>query len=88
MPTFRDHPEASPTNNHVEWEIRPTEIWRIVIPGTRSVQGALDQGVLMSIFRTLKRRGYNPIATLVSTLREYVRTGHLPLFPPVVTSEE
>ncbi|MFB3786736.1 MAG: hypothetical protein ACE15F_10235 [bacterium] len=56
--------------------------------GNRSDQGALTHGVLMSIFRTLKRRGYHPITTLVSALREYVRTGHLPPFPPVITSEE
>jgi len=48
----------------------------------------LTQGILMTVFRTLKRRGYNPIATLVAALREYVRTGHLPPFPPVRTSEE
>ena len=59
-----------------------------IMYGNRSDEGALTQGVLMSIFRTLKRRGYNPIVTLVSALREYVRTGHLPPFPPVITSEE
>ncbi len=55
--------------------------------GHRSDQGALTQGVLMSLFRTLKRRGYNPIAILVAAQREYDRTGHLPPFPPVITSE-
>lgn len=34
------------------------------------VPGALTQEVLMSIFRTLKRRVYNPIATLIAALRE------------------
>ena len=64
------------------------EFWHKAIQINRGDEGALTQGVLMTVFRTLKRRGYNPIATLVSALREYVRTGHLPPFPPVSTSEE
>ncbi len=77
-----------PTNNHGEREVRFTVLIRKIMYGNRSDQGTLTQGVLMSIFRTLKWRGYNPIATLDSALREYVRTGYLPPFPPVLTSEE
>ena len=86
--TFLSHPEVPATNNHGEHEVRSAVLIRKIIYGNRSDEGALTQGVLMSIFRTLKRRGYNPIATLVAALREYVRTGHLPPFPPVITSEE
>jgi len=56
--------------------------------GNRRDVGAGTQAGLMSILRTLKRRGYNPIATLVAALREFIRTGHMPPFPPVCTSEE
>ena len=51
--------------------------------GEREVRVA----VLMTIISTL-RGGYNPITTLVSALREYVRAGHLPPFQPVRISEE
>jgi len=86
--TFLSHPEVPATNNHGEREVRFAVLLRKIIYGNRSDEGALTQGVLMTIFRTLKRRGYNPIATLVSALREYVRTGNLPLLPPVRTTEE
>ncbi|HOL94194.1 MAG TPA: transposase [bacterium] len=84
---FLSHPEVPATNNHRECEVRFAVLMRKIMYGNRSDEGALTQGVLMSIFRTLKRRGYNPIATLVAALREYVRTGHLPPFPPVSTSD-
>jgi len=86
--TFLTHPEVSPTNNHAEREIRFAVLLRKIIYGNRSESGALTQSVLMTIFRTLKRRGYNPIDTLVSALQEYIRTGKLPPFPPVATSTE
>lgn len=84
--TFLDHPEVPSDNNHAEREIRSAVIMRKVIYGNRSDEGALTQSVLMTVFRTLKRRGYNPITTLVSALREYIRTGKLPPFPPVISS--
>ena len=86
--TFLSHPEVPATNNHGEREVRFAVLIRKIMYGNRSDEGALTQGVLMTIFRTLKRRGYNPISILVSALQEYVRTGHLSPFPPVRTSEE
>ena len=59
------------------------EVPATINPCEREIRSA----VLMTIFNTL-RGGYNPITTLVSALREFVRTGHLPPFPPVRTSEE
>ena len=85
--TFLTHPEVPATNNQGEREIRMAVLIRKIIYGNRSDHGALTQAVLMTVFRTLKRRGYNPIQILVSALRDYVRTGHLPPFPPVITSE-
>jgi hypothetical protein len=37
--------------------------------------------MLMSIYRTLKLRGHNPIATVANALRTYVRTGTLSPLP-------
>ncbi len=85
--TFLSHPEVPATNNHGESGIHSTVLIREIMYSNRSDQGALTQGVLMSIFRPLKRRDYNPIGILFSALREYLRTGHLPPFPPVSTSE-
>jgi len=81
-------PEVFAANNHGEREVRFAVLIRKIMYGNRSDQGALIQGVLMSIFRNLKRRGCNPIALLVAALREFVRTGHRSPFPPVSTSEE
>ncbi|MEW6238118.1 MAG: transposase [Candidatus Omnitrophota bacterium] len=84
---FLKNPEVPATNNQTEREIRTAVLIRKIIYSNRSKKGALTQSVLMTIFRTLKRRGYNPIQTLVAALREYIRTGHLPPFPPFLTSD-
>ena len=79
--TFLDHPEVPPTNNHVERELRPAVIWRKVMQGNRSDRGAGTQAGLMSILRTLQRRGYKAIDTLVEYLQISLRDGKLPPFP-------
>ena len=84
---FLTHPNVPSDNNHGEREIRMAVIMRKMSYGNRSEDGALTQSVLMTVLRTLKRRGYNPIVTLVSALAEYIRTGKLPQFPPVLTSD-
>ncbi|MEW6234245.1 MAG: transposase [Candidatus Omnitrophota bacterium] len=84
---FLKNSEVPATNNQAEREIRMAVLIRKIIYGNRSKEGALTQSVLMTIFRTLKRRGYNPIQTLAAALREYIRTGHLPPFPPFLTSD-
>ncbi len=35
----------------------------------------------MSIYRTLKQRGHNPLETIVSAVRAYLKTGKLPPLP-------
>jgi transposase len=35
----------------------------------------------MSVYRTLKLRGHDPIGTIVSALRTYLTTGQLPPLP-------
>jgi len=79
--TFLVEPEVQPTNNPAEREIRPAVIIRKNSLGNRSEKGADCQAVLMSIYRTLKRRGLNPIDTIVEALKEYVKTGVLPPLP-------
>jgi len=49
--------------------------------------GAATQAVLMSIYRTLKLRGHNPMDAIADALRTYLTTGQLPPLPaPVIAS--
>ena len=41
----------------------------------------------MSIYRTLKLRGHNPIATVSNALRTYVQTGTLPPLPKAIVAD-
>jgi len=84
--TFLECPEVPSDNNHAEREIRFAVLIRKIIYGNRSDKGAVTQSVLMTILRTLKRRGFNPIDTLVNALHEYISTGTLPSFPTINTS--
>lgn len=84
--TFLDHAEVPHDNNTGERAIRPAVIIRKNSYANRSEEGADMQAVLMSIFRTLKQRGHNPLRTIVSALRTYVKTGKLPPLPTKVTS--
>jgi len=43
------------------------------------------QAVLMSIYRTLRQRGHNPIQTIVAAVRTYLKTGSLPPLPARTT---
>ena len=79
--TFLERPEVPADNNHAERQIRPAVIQRKNILCNRSADGAEVQGVLMSIFRTLKLRGHDPTRTIAAALREFVRTGKLPPLP-------
>ena len=62
--TFLDHPEVPSDNNHAEREIRPAVIARKNSYANGSADGAEIQSVLMSVFRTLKQRGHNPVSAL------------------------
>jgi hypothetical protein len=68
--------------NHGERAIRPAVIIRKNTHGNRSQRGADCQAVLMSIYRTLKQRGHNPLQTITHALIEYVTTGKVPALPP------
>jgi len=83
---FLSHPEVPPTNYHGEREIRPALIMRKMIQGNQSEAGAKTQSILMTVFRTLKRRGYNPVDAVVNALKTAIRTGQLPPLPPPLPS--
>ena len=46
-----------------------------------SEDGAETQAILMSVFRTLKQRGHNPVSAVSIAVREYLKTGQLPSLP-------
>jgi transposase len=85
--TFLDHPDVPSDNNHAEREIRPAVIIRENSLCNRSENGATVQAILMSVYRTLKLRGLDPLETIVSALKDYVRTGVLPPLPGSNTSD-
>jgi len=84
--TFLDHDGVSADNNHGEREIRPAVIIRKNSLCNRSEKGADMQAVMMSIYRTLKLRGHDPIRTVAAAVRAYLQTGKLPLLPAPGTS--
>jgi transposase len=79
--TFLDHPEVPFDNNHAERMIRPAVIIRKNSYANGSMAGADLQAVLMSIYRTIKQRGHNPIQTIIAAVRTYLKTGSLPPLP-------
>jgi transposase len=79
--TFLDYPEVTFDNNLAERMIRPAVILRKISQSNRSEKGAAVQAVLMSVYRTLKLRGHDPLATITSALQTYRTTGQLPPLP-------
>jgi hypothetical protein len=76
--TFLRHPGVPADNNHAERMIRPAVIARKNSYCNRSEKGAKTQAILMSIFRTLHLREYDPMTTLEEALKSYCKTGSLP----------
>jgi hypothetical protein len=83
--TFLDHPEVPFDNNHAERTLRPAVIIRKNSYANGSEDGADLQAVLMSLYRTLKQRGHNPMQTIVAAIRTYLTTGSLPTLPTKIT---
>jgi transposase len=79
--TFLDQPDVPFDNNHAERAIRPAVIIRKNSYGNRSERGANCQAVFMSVFRTLKQRGHDPIQTTIDALQNYLTTKQLPQLP-------
>jgi len=84
--TFLDHEGVPFENNHAERSIRPAVILRKNSYGNRSEQGADCQAVMMSIFRTLKQRGHDPIRTIIAATADYLQSGKLQSLPPKATA--
>ena len=78
---FLDYEDVPADNNHAEREIRPAVIMRKNSLCNRSEAGATAQAILMSVYRTLKLRGLDPLETIVDALKTSVRTGMLPPLP-------
>jgi transposase len=85
--TFMDRDGVPFENNHAERAIRPAVIIRKNSYGNRSERGADVQAVLMTVFRTLKQRGHDPLAAVVSALRTYNQTNQLPPLPQQTASD-
>ena len=86
--TFLDQAGVPFDNNHAERSIRPAVILRKNSYGNRSQRGADCQAVLMSVFRTLKQRGHDPIQTVVHAIEQYLAHKHLPPLPPPKTASD
>jgi transposase len=79
--TFAEFPEVPPTNNRGEREIRPAVLMRKASYGNASSRGAETRAILMSIYRTLKRRGLDPLLETRNALKTLAETGTLPPLP-------
>ena len=75
--TFLDYPDVPYDNNLAERMIRPAVILRKNSQSNRSEKGAATQAVLMSIYRTLKLRGHDPLKLISEALRTYLSTATL-----------
>lgn len=84
--TFLDHPEVPFDNNHGERQIRPAVIARKNSYANGSEAGAETQAVLMSVFRTLKQRGHNPVSAVLNAVRASLGSGQLPPLPGAATA--
>jgi transposase len=84
--TFLDHPDVPFDNNHAERAIRPAVIIRKNSYCNRSPRGAETQAMLMSIYRTLKQRGHDPLSVITQALMTWVTTNQLPHLPAKCTS--
>jgi transposase len=85
--TFVEFAGVPSSNNRAEREVRPAVQMRKTSYGNQSEQGAATRSVLMTIYRTLHRRGRDPLATIAAALRTYTTTGQLPPLPDKIASE-
>jgi transposase len=84
--TFLDYPGVTADNNHVERQIRPAVVSRKTSYGNRSKEGADVQAILLSIFRTLELRGYEPVTAILFLVQEHLRTGKPMTLPSPIPS--
>ncbi len=92
--TFPDKPEVPFENNFAERMIRPALLAPALVAfslrknsqSNRSEQGAATKAILMSIYRTLRMRGYDPTKTIAAVLKTYLQTDQLPPLPDPLTA--
>lgn len=85
--TFVEFPGVPADNNQAEREIRPAVLMRKASHGNQSERGADTRATLMTVFRTLKRRGHDPLRVITAALRTYAATGQLPPLPDKTASD-
>lgn len=68
-------------NNAGERAIRPAVMIRKNSYRNHSDRGALTQSVWMSVLRTLRVRGHQPLDTILKALAAYAKTGFIPKLP-------
>ena len=85
--TFVEFEGVPSSNNHAEREVRPAVLMRKASYGNQSERGAATRAILMSVCRTLKNRGLDPLQTTLDALRTYATTGTLPPIPEKTNSE-
>lgn len=85
--TFVEFDGVPADNNQAEREVRPAVLMRKASYGNQSARGAATRAVLMSVYRTLKRRGHDPLQVVTQALRTYATTGQLPPLPDKIISE-
>lgn len=85
--TFVEFEDVPADNNQAEREIRPAVLMRKASYGNQSDRGAHTRALLMTIYRTLKRRGLDPLPVIANALRTYTATGQLPPLPDKIGSE-
>jgi len=78
IPTFLET-DAPADNNAAERAIRPAVVMRKNSYGNMSDAGAHAQAVLMSVFRTLRMRGEDPVAWVKKYLQESLSAKKPPL---------
>ena len=84
--TFVEVEGVPSDNNHAEREIRPAVLMRKASYGNQSERGAQSRAILMTIYRTLKKRGLEPLSATLDVLQTYSATGHLPPLPEKISS--
>lgn len=85
--TFAEFAGVPADNNQAERAVRPAVLMRKASYGNQSERGARTREVLMTVYRTLKRRGHDPWQVLTDALRTYAATGQLPPLPAKIVSE-
>jgi hypothetical protein len=66
--TFLEYPAVPPTNNAAEQGIRNAVLFRKITFGSMTKRGKLNVSIIMTIIRTAKLRGLNPIKVMMEIM--------------------